>query len=74
MTGRPEPLPNPEVQPVVSLWPVAGRALGLGRSATYEAAARGEIPGLIRVGRKYGVATAALRRALWLDAPSTPAA
>ena len=28
----------------VPLWPTAGRALGLGRNATYEAAERGDIP------------------------------
>jgi hypothetical protein len=66
-------LPDPEAQPIVELWPTAARALGLGRSAAYEAAARGEIPGLLRIGRKYGVATAALRRALYLDDPKTAA-
>jgi hypothetical protein len=30
----------------VPLWPTAGRALGLGRSATYDAAKRGDIPTL----------------------------
>lgn len=66
-------LPDPETTPTVPLWPDAGRALGLGRSSTYDAADRGEIPGLIRIGRKYVVATAALRRALHLDA-ARPAA
>jgi hypothetical protein len=61
-------LPLPEDQPTVPLWPVAGQALGLGRSATYAAATRGDMPGLMRIGGKYVVATAALRRALHLDA------
>ena len=34
------------------LWPDTGKQLGLGRNATYDAAARGEIPGLITIGRK----------------------
>jgi hypothetical protein len=67
-------LPSPESRPTVPLWPTGGRALGLGRSATYEAAARGEIPGLIRIGHKYVVATAALRDALHLDDHRSPAA
>lgn len=60
-------LPQPTEQPTVDLWPTAGRALGLGRSATYDAAGRGEIPGLLRIGAKYRVATATLRRTLGLD-------
>jgi hypothetical protein len=35
----------------IPLWPDAGKILGLGRSATYDAAARGEIP-VIRIGRR----------------------
>lgn len=61
------PLPDPETHPTVPVWPTAGRALRLGRSATYAAAARGEIPGLLRIGNKYVVATATLRHALGLD-------
>ena len=33
------------------VWPDAGRLLGLGRNATYEAVARGEIP-VLRFGRR----------------------
>lgn len=66
--NRTRAVPDPQECPTVPLWPDAGRALGLGRSATYDAAERGEIPGLIRIGRKLVVATAALRRALHLDA------
>lgn len=51
----------------------AGRALGLGRSASYEAVARGEIPSL-RVRGRIVVPTAALRRMLMLDEHPEPAA
>lgn len=42
---------------VVSLWPEAGQALGLGRNATYEAARRGEIKTL-KFGRLLKVSVA----------------
>ncbi len=45
------------------LWPDAGRRLGIGRAATYEAAKRNEIP-TIRIGRKILVPKAALERML----------
>ena len=51
-------LPNAEDQPTVDLWPTAGSAFGLGRSSTYAAAARGEIPGLIKIGGRRLVSTA----------------
>src|SRR5438552_13534102 len=60
-------LPRAEQEPTVALWPTAGRALGLSRSSTYAAARRGQVPGLIRIGGRYRVATAELRRALGLD-------
>ncbi len=59
-------LPYAEDRPTLRLWPTAGQALGLGRSATYAAAERGEIP-TIRVGGRILVPTAALRRLLHLD-------
>ena len=43
--------------------PEAGRALGIGRSAAYEAAQRGDIP-TIRIGRRVLVPVAALSRLL----------
>ena len=52
-------------KPTVSV-PVAGKALGLGRSAAYEAAKRGEINAL-RFGGKLVVPTAWLRRVLQLE-------
>lgn len=60
-------LPLPDEQPTVPLWPTAGRALGLSKNSTYQAARRGEIPGLLTFGARRVVATAALRRILGLD-------
>jgi len=60
-------LPTPEEEPTVELWPTAGRALGIGRCLTYELAGRNEFPGLIRMGSKYRVSTAALRKYLGMD-------
>lgn len=40
--------------------PTAGRPLGLGREAAYAMAARGELPGAFRVGRRWRVVTARL--------------
>jgi hypothetical protein len=58
------------------LWPDAGQKLRLSRNATYYAARRGEIPGLMRFGRVYRVAIAPFLRALTEDrrsAARTPA-
>lgn len=49
-------VPNPQARPTISV-PEAGELLGLGRSASYEAAKRGEIP-TIPVGRRLQVPTA----------------
>ncbi len=70
--ATPQGIPTAEQRPTLPLWsddesePSAGRALSLGRSATYLAAGRGEIPTL-RLGRRVVVPTAALRRMLQLD-------
>jgi len=41
-----------KIEPLtLPVWPDAGRLLGLGRNATYDAIARGEIP-VIRFGRR----------------------
>ena len=48
---------------VLPVWPDTGRALGLSRSATYEAIKRGEIP-CLRFGRKIVVSKIALDRLL----------
>jgi hypothetical protein len=37
----------------LNLWPDAGRALGIGKNATYEAAERGDIAGAIRMGGRW---------------------
>jgi hypothetical protein len=50
----------------VDLWPTAGKALGIGRSAAYEAARTGKIK-TINVGHKKPVPTAWLRQVLGLD-------
>lgn len=64
-------IPNPEDQPVVDLWPTVGQALGIGRSTTYAAAERGDLPvPVIRIGRRLVSPTAALRRVLQLDLPT----
>ena len=54
----------------VPLWPTAGRALGLGRNATYEAAERGKIPTIKTGGRKKPVPTAPLRKLLGIVEPA----
>jgi excisionase family DNA binding protein len=51
----------------VSLWPTAAQALGIGRNTAYKAAAKGEIPGVYRIGDKIRVATAPLRTRLGLE-------
>lgn len=56
-------LPDPVDRPTLPLWPDVGQMLGLSRTATYDAARRGEIPTL-RFGRRVVVPTAALRRLL----------
>lgn len=43
----------------VKVWPDAGKRLGLGRNATYEAVGRGEIP-VLRFGRRIMVPKLAL--------------
>lgn len=59
-------LPDPQQQPLMRI-PEAGRkAYGLSRTASYAAAARGELP-TIQQGRRKLVPTAALRRKLGLD-------
>lgn len=45
----------------VPVWPDAGQMLGLGRNATYDAVARGEIP-VLRFGRRIVVPKKALER------------
>ncbi len=58
-------IPDPRERPTLSV-EEAGRCLGLGRSASYAAVERGEVPAL-RVGRRLMVPTAALLRLLEID-------
>ncbi len=65
-------IPTAEERPTLRLDEVCG-PLNMGRSAVYAAAASGDIP-TIRIGRRILVPTAALRRMLQLDEPTTPTA
>ena len=62
-------VPDPEVQPTMTV-PDAGRALGLGRASSYEAARAGTIP-TIRIGRRLAVPTAKFRTLLGLSPSSS---
>lgn len=69
-------IPTVEQTPTVDLWPTAARAVGIGKTVAYERAATGQLTDgvpIIRVGTKWRVPTAALRRALCLDEPDTVA-
>lgn len=60
-------LPWPEDEPVIRLWPTVGRVLKLGRSATFEANRRGELPWPVwRIGGRDVSPTSAVRAALGL--------
>jgi hypothetical protein len=64
-------IPDPSKRPFMSLWPETGRMLGLGRSSTFEAARRGEIP-TVKFGARLVVPTAALRRLAQIDVDDAP--
>ncbi len=49
----------------------AARRLGIGRTLAYELSARGELPGAIRLGRRYVVAVPRLDEALGITSPVT---
>jgi excisionase family DNA binding protein len=63
--GERAALPDPDKQPTIRVEDAA-RALGISRSAAYEAVRRGEIPA-IKIGHRIVVPVAALRRMLALD-------
>lgn len=67
-------VPDPLERPVLSV-PEAGAICGLGRSASFDAVRRGELP-VIRFGRRLAVPTAALLTMLGLspDGPNVGAA
>jgi hypothetical protein len=48
----------------INLWPAAGGQLGLSKNATYEAAARGAIPGAFRIGKRWLVSREPFERFL----------
>jgi hypothetical protein len=52
----------------VPLWPIAGKALGLGQYAAHAAAERGDIPTLPWGGKQPPVPTSWLKRVLGLEA------
>ncbi len=54
---------NEKTEPVTMSVPEAGRRLGIGRNAAYDAASRGEIP-VIRIGRRMLVPRVAFERML----------
>lgn len=59
------------------LWPDTAKALGIGKSLAYEAAARGEIPGCFRLGGRWLVAREVFENAMRNGVPfgeSRPAA
>lgn len=59
--------------PVVVDVVTAGEVLGMGRTAAYEMARRGDFPvPVLRLGRRYRVATAHLRELLGIDLEPTP--
>jgi len=60
-------IPWPDDNPTVRLWPTAAKAFNLGRSTAYAMAANGTFPvKALRVGGRWFVRTAELRRALGL--------
>lgn len=61
-------IPDPRDRPTLTV-PEAGAFVGLGRSASFDAARRGELP-TIRFGRRLAVPTARLRQLLGIDAPT----
>jgi hypothetical protein len=60
-------LPDPQHEPTIRVERACRLAFGLGRAASYNAAARGELP-TIRVGNRLVVPVAKLREALGLPA------
>jgi predicted DNA-binding transcriptional regulator AlpA len=60
-------VPTAEEQPTMDV-PEAGACFGLGRTSSYEAVRRGDLPS-IHLGRKVRVPTAAVRKMLLLDEP-----
>ena len=72
MRGAVVPVPDPALVPTVSI-EEAGRWFGLGRSAAYSAAARGELPVLRFNGHSLRVPVAPVRVMLGLPVNDEPA-
>ena len=60
-------LPDPEEQPVMSIPEAGRRAFGLSRTASYKAAANGQLPTVPVGSRRKVVPTGLLRRMLGMD-------
>lgn len=61
--GANTPTNSNDERRTMNLWPDAGRQLGLGKNATYQAAERGQIP-VIRIGKRLLVSRVAFDRML----------
>lgn len=55
---------KPKFEPRTISVPAAGKLLGIGRNAAYEAVKRDELPGVIKIGKRILVSRAALERML----------
>ena len=58
-----------QTEPLTITIEEACRLYGIGRTLGYDLARRGELPGVIRLGRRLLVSRPALEKALGLDAP-----
>jgi hypothetical protein len=56
--------------PTISV-PVAAKWLSLGRGTAYQLARDGRLPGVLRLGSRYVVATAPLLRAIGIEPPKS---
>ena len=63
---EPEVIKELRANPTVSVWPTAGRALGVGRHAAYDACRNGTVK-CIAVGRQWRVISADLLKLLGLE-------
>jgi excisionase family DNA binding protein len=60
---------RPDERVTITVSEAAAR-IGISRASAYEAARRGDLPGVLRVGRRYVVSRRALERALGNDEPA----
>lgn len=66
-TVDPEVVRELRTNPTVSVWPTAGRALGVGRQAVFEACRSGQVRYIAVGKKKWRVVSADLLRLLGLD-------